>query len=129
MLENTPKTFNARFEKEVMWAIADLIGAKYGRDKTEAVGRAILEAKQRLDGGGFPAPTGGAYTAGGGTFPQESGSQASVAEQGFSITCRHCGEEGARGPTKYGTICFGCKKDGHSNSPADCPVCTSGSAI
>lgn len=48
MIEKTPKTFNARFDKETMWAIADLIAAKYGRDKTEAVGRAVMEAHARV---------------------------------------------------------------------------------
>lgn len=37
---------------------------------------------------------------------------------GFSITCRHCGEQ-ARGATKFATVCFGCKSDGHSNQPSE----------
>ena len=127
MLEKTPKTFNARFEKEVFWAIAELVGAKYGRDKTEAVARAIREAQERL---GSPVAAvevhraalaesrmGGAETL---TAP---------AAQGFPITCHHCGEEGARGSTKFASICFGCKKDGHTNRPAECPVCTAGSGL
>lgn len=60
-------------------------------------------------------------------MPSERGADTSV-PRGFPIQCRHCGEHG-RGATKFATICFGCKSDGHSNDPRDCPVCTGGSAI
>lgn len=51
-----------------------------------------------------------------------------VEERGFTIQCRHCGER-AQGATKFATVCFECKGSGHSNAPAECPVCTAGQGI
>lgn len=117
-MDKVPKTFNARFSKEVFWAIADLVGAKYGRDKTEAVERAVLEARDRVMGVSsnfaYPAPA----------LAQPQAAQPVPQDVGFTIQCRHCGER-ALGATKFATICFGCKSDGHSNEPRECPVCTS----
>lgn len=126
-----PKTFNARFEKETQFEIADLIAESYGRDKTEAVARAIHEAWERVQKGEF-VPL-GSYR----QIPAANTSVASVSTvaetstlltRGFPIQCRHCGNR-AQGPTKIASICFDCKSGGHSNNPAECPVCTAGQAI
>lgn len=124
LIEKTPKTFNARFEKEVFWAIADLVAAKYGRDKTEAVGRAILEAKGRLSAP-VMTPVGVVNPA---NLPRLQAPNPAPQPVGFPVDCRHCGER-TTGPTKFATICFGCKSSGHSNTPSECPVCTDGAAI
>jgi hypothetical protein len=50
-------------------------------------------------------------------------SSAPAGPVGFPIQCGHCGRA-ARGATKFATICMGCKGDGHSNEPRDCPKCT-----
>jgi len=43
-------------------------------------------------------------------------------EHGFPMNCRHC-RQGKQGATKFASICFDCKRDGHTNDPAECPVC------
>lgn len=142
IMEKTPKTFNARFEKEVHLAIASLLSARYGRDKTEAVSRAILEADARVTGFESPllAPFGrgladvvplqrqAAESAELLRAHQESSAQIPERDRGFPVNCKHCGNQG-RGATKFATICFECKFGGHGNQPSDCPVCTAGAAI
>ncbi len=43
---------------------------------------------------------------------------------GFWVHCQHCGNQRARGATKFATICIGCKHAGHCNETRECPVCT-----
>ncbi len=118
-LEKTPKTFNARFEKEVFWAIAELVAGKYGRDKTEAVSRAILEAKERL-GESSPVWTIGGLT---GKVSIPVVSDAPKAEEWpFHPRCEHCGENfGAF--NRHARLCPECKRGRHIGEPRDCPAC------
>lgn len=41
---------------------------------------------------------------------------------GFPIACLHCGGQG-RGSTKFATICFECKREGHTGDTRECPKC------
>jgi hypothetical protein len=121
--EKTPKTFNARFDKETMWAIADLIAARYGRDKTDAVSRAIMEAKERLSAIPEYAPV----------VPNalphiEPMVSQTVADTPFQPMCKHCGNHfGAF--NRYASLCTDCKRNRHVGETRDCPVCTAGSGI
>lgn len=124
-LDKTPKTFNARFESEVMWAIADLLNAKYGRDKTDVVSRAIMEAKERLNGSsavtyeiGRVVPVV--------TVPPNPASVSMPAP--FNPLCKHCGSTFGTF-NRFASLCPECKKTRHAGDPRDCPVCTAGSAI
>ncbi len=129
-LEQTPKTFNARFEKEVFWAIADLLGAKYGRDKTEVVKRAILEAKERLgDDGPIRIPvTPLSPVVNGRVMWDAAAGREPVEEWPFHPQCRHCPETfGSR--VRFATLCPDCKRANHGGDPRECPVCTAGQAI
>ena len=123
MLEKAPKTFNARFESEVQFAIADLIAAKYGRDKTEAVSRAILEARERITGeavpDGYSAVPG--QVARGVVAPIES-SEPKAAEAPFHPMCQHCGGNfGAW--NRFASICLECKSAGHAGDRRECSCC------
>ena len=51
-----------------------------------------------------------------------------AALMGVPIQCKHCGQV-ALGPTKFATICFECKTEGHTLAPADCPICTAGTGL
>lgn len=146
-MNNTPKTFNARFDKEVHLAIASLLGAWYGRDKTEVVTRAILEADARMTGFESPLlarfngaravsepPSGGKHAL---SAPDLRGSQpASVPFQGgsepsaapFTRSCVHCGDSFGAWNRKADT-CIECKSVGHGGDPRNCPPCTAGSGI
>ena len=115
-MDKTPKTFNARFESEVMWAIADLLNAKYGRDKTDVVARAIMEAKERLGGTPVRAPQ------------SERPHAQSATPAPFNPLCRHCGQPfGAF--NRFASLCPACKAERHVGEPRECPACNSGSAI
>lgn len=48
---------------------------------------------------------------------------------GVSMQCLHCPRPGRKGSSKFATICFECKAEGHTLTPAECPECTAGSAI
>ncbi len=44
-----------------------------------------------------------------------------------NVTCRHCGARFAG--QRFATICSSCKSDGHTLTPAECPICNDGRAI
>lgn len=126
--EQTTKLCNFRFKPEVMWLIEDLVAAGYGKDKTDVVSRAIMEAKERLGGGSLEdvarrlepsSPVAGKVSV-----------QAVAESVGapFHPMCKHCGSTfGAF--NRFASLCPECKTARHIGDPRDCPVCTAGNAI
>lgn len=41
--------------------------------------------------------------------------------------CKHCGNKFAG--SRFATICSGCKSQGHTNQPAECPRCTEATSL
>ncbi len=86
-----------------------------GGTKTEVVKRAILEAKERLDGEAFTPNVGAA-------FVMPSPPPAAAVEYPFHPKCDHCGETfGAW--NRWARLCSECKRGGHGGETRECSVC------
>lgn len=123
----TPKS-TFRFDDATRKAIADLLVMRYGRDKTEAVSKAIVGMRDIVAGGGeipagVPDWTQGRNTIERAQMLVDAAKPSDEPRDApFHPMCKHCGETfGAY--NRNATLCPDCKRAHHVGDPRECAPC------